>query len=57
MQADIICLGCKNFSLPKKLKCIAFPKGIRDEVISGESDHSKSLPKQGNDIVFEPIKD
>lgn len=52
MEADIICIDCKY--LLKGLICRAFPNGIPDEIISGENDHSKPLPEQKNDVVFEP---
>jgi hypothetical protein len=55
MQADLICLYCKHFDI-NGFKCKAFPKGLPPEIISGENNHSKPLPKQGNEIVFEPIK-
>ena len=54
MEANLICGDCKYFK-EKTLTCLAFPKGIPDIIISGESDHSEPLKNQGNDIVFEPI--
>lgn len=32
------------------------PKGIPDEIIFGENDHSKPLENQSNDIIFEELK-
>ncbi len=51
-----ICFDCKHFSNEFGLKCQAFPKGIPDEILQGENDHTTPLPDQGNDIVFEPIE-
>ena len=48
-----ICNGCKNHI--DGLKCKAF-EIIPDEILFGENDHSKPLPDQKNDIVFEPIE-
>ena len=49
---DFICSRCKHF---RRFEggCDAFPDGIPDEI---ENDHSKPLPDQENDIVFEPIE-
>jgi len=65
MLTDIICIKCKHWinndvqnlckAFPKATK--KFPKGIPWEIISGENDHSRPLPDQGNDIVFEPIEE
>ena len=49
-----ICYFCVHYL--DSFKCKAFPKKIPDEIIFGENDHSKPLPKQGNKIVFEKIK-
>ncbi len=49
----ILCNICKNYM--GDLTCQAFPDGIPDEILSGNNDHSKPLPEQGNDIVFETI--
>lgn len=35
--------------------CQAFPKGILDEILNGENDHSKPLPGQLNSVTFERI--
>jgi hypothetical protein len=47
------CFECSNYICD--LACQAFPKGIPDEIMQGENDHTTPLPDQGNDIVFEPI--
>ena len=47
----LVCFNCKNLTLNG---CTAFPEGIPNEILSGENDHTKPLPEQGNDIVFEP---
>lgn len=49
-----ICNMCKNHF--NGLKCKAF-EIIPDEIIFGDNDHTKPLPNQKNDIIFEPIKD
>jgi hypothetical protein len=51
MQTDL-CNGCKNYL--GLLICLAFPDGIPDEILTGGNDHSKPLPGQDNDIVYEP---
>ena len=49
-----LCNLCKHYLTD--LKCIAFIEGIPEEILTGKNDHSKPLPKQENEIVFEPIK-
>lgn len=49
-----ICFKCKHYSIDKGI-CTAFKKEIPDEIYYGDDDHSKPLPTQDNDIVFEPI--
>ena len=51
-----ICFDCKHRNEHGPLKCKAFPDGIPDAILLGKKKHSKPLPEQGNDIVFEPIK-
>ena len=46
------CNNCANKL--KGLKCKAFDI-IPDIILFGDNDHSKPLPNQDNDIVFEPI--
>ena len=46
----IVCDACKN--LIKGKKCKAFDI-IPDEILTGKNDHSKPLPNQDNDTVFE----
>lgn len=48
-----VCVMCLHF---KNGSCIAFQKGIPNVILNGDFDHSKPLPSQGNNIVFEPIK-
>ncbi|CAB4126209.1 hypothetical protein UFOVP153_39 [uncultured Caudovirales phage] len=52
---SLICFKCKHF---REIEggCDAFPDGIPEEITSGDNEHSKPLPDQKNDIVFEPIK-
>lgn len=33
--------------------CLAFPDGIPSEIAFGSNRHTKPLPGQGNDIVYE----
>lgn len=50
------CLICKH--LKKGFTCNAFNEGdIPNEIASGDNKHTKPMPDQGNDIVFEPIED
>lgn len=51
----LVCIDCKFFNIG--IACKAFPKGIPDEIISGDNDHTKPLKGQENNIVFEPIKE
>jgi hypothetical protein len=52
---SLICFKCKNFNQIAG-GCKAFPDDIPNEILSGENDHSKPLPEQKNNIIFEPIK-
>lgn len=48
-----ICFVCKNNTSKFPWKCKAFPKGIPEKIIKGESDHRREY--QGDDgIRFEP---
>lgn len=47
-----LCSDCVHYL--GKTKCDAFSNGIPDEILLGFNDHSKPLPDQDNDIVFEP---
>jgi len=51
---DLKCRNCKNYISLKY--CNAFMRGIPNEIYLGFNDHSKPLPDQNNDIVFEEIK-
>ncbi len=51
---NLICFNCIHFDRFGG-GCDAFPDGIPDVITSGENKHSKPLPDQDNDIVFEPI--
>ena len=48
----LVCFECKHFRMFQG-GCDAFPDGIPDEITSGKNKHSKPLPNQGNNIVFE----
>jgi hypothetical protein len=47
-----ICAKC----LHKKIGpfCNAFPNGIPDIILNGDNNHKSPIPKQQNNIVFEP---
>jgi len=49
-----ICIDCKHFINHSSYTCKAFPKGIPDKILLGKVNHRKPLPRQGNDVVFEP---
>lgn len=53
---ELVCFNCKHF---RRFEggCDAFPDGIPSEITSGENEHSKPLPEQENNLVFEPIED
>ena len=51
-----ICFKCKHYNIDKGI-CSAFKKEIPDEIYIGDNDHSKPLPEQENNIIFEPIDD
>ena len=50
-----ICIKCKHFNYKdfNGLTCLAFPEGIPDEILLNGNNHSKPLPEQDNDIIFE----
>lgn len=50
-----ICISCKHYNLENG-NCAAFKNKIPDEIYMGDNKHTKPLPKQGNDIVYEKIK-
>ncbi len=48
-----ICVNCKHFDFDK-IGCAAFPgQNIPNEILNGDNDHSRPLPDQKNDLVFE----
>jgi hypothetical protein len=51
-----ICSSCKHFDRSEG-NCIAFPDEIPEPILIGINNHSKPLPEQDNDIVFEPIEE
>lgn len=57
MWGEPICTKCKHYHTDDNY-CDAFPKGggIPYEILEGDNDHSKPLPEQKNNIVFEPIE-
>lgn len=54
MPTVATCMECKHYIIDRT--CNAFPDYIPDEIWEGKDDHSKPLPEQDNDIVFEPIE-
>ena len=50
MEIDL-CQRCAHYL--GDLECLAFPDGIPEEILDGDNNHSKPLPDQDNDIVFE----
>ena len=53
---DLVCFKCKHWRQFIG-GCDAFGDNIPDEITSGENEHSKPLPNQDNEIVFEPIEE
>jgi hypothetical protein len=53
---NLVCFKCKHFRR-FKFGCNAFPDGIPEEITIGANKHSKPLPKQQNQIVFELDED
>lgn len=53
---NLICFKCKHWRSIIG-GCDAFGDDIPSEITSGENKHSKPLPEQENNIVFEPIED
>lgn len=53
MASVFYCINCINYQ--GNGKCLAFPKGIPDQIKNGEQEHEKPLPEQENEIVFEEI--
>ena len=47
-------MNCKHYIIDRK--CNAFTDEIPLEIWQGDNNHSKPLPDQDNDIVFEPNK-
>lgn len=54
MGSVFYCLLCKNYQ--DNGKCLAFPDGIPENILRGEDEHSKPLPEQNNNLVFEPVE-
>ena len=50
------CMNCSNYDTldNDNLTCKAFPKGIPENILTGEFDHTKKHPTQKNNILFEP---
>jgi hypothetical protein len=53
---DLICFKCKHWRQFSG-GCDAFGDDIPSEITSGKNEHSKPLPNQDNEIVFEPIEE
>ena len=55
MQVPVpVCINCKHFN-KDMWNCKAFPNGLPDEIRINGDPHTKPLPNQKNDIVFDPI--
>lgn len=53
MEAVIfVCSHCVHYDRVYS-KCKAFPKGIPDEIISGQERHINKIPGQTGDLVWE----
>jgi hypothetical protein len=50
----VLCNDCIHFL--GRSKCKAFPKRIPQIILSGENKHSKPLPGQDNEYVFERVE-
>ena len=56
LPANCTCIGCKFLEIQlDAFSCKAFPRGIPEEILTGEHDHTKPF-KDDNGIRFEPIK-
>lgn len=49
-----LCINCKYYI--EKCECKAFPNGILDIILSGESNHEFKLPNQEGDFIFKQIE-
>ena len=47
-----ICFNCIHFNIEEGI-CDAFMVQIPEDILNGDNDHSKPLPNQGNNIVFQ----
>ena len=56
MEFDLLCIQCMHYNKENN-NCSAFPDIIPYEIYAGPNDHSKPLPEQENNIIFEPIDD
>lgn len=53
IRATAVCINCKHRK--PYSTCTAFPKGIPDEILSGDNHHTTPLKEQSNKIVFESV--
>jgi len=54
MTTALYCQACANKVGPNT--CLAFPDGIPDEILYGETEHAEPYPGD-NGIQFEPVKE
>lgn len=59
MTKPLLCIKCKYLikGIDNKTNhsCSAFPNGIPIEILNGSVDHTKPLPGQDNNIIYEPV--
>lgn len=47
------CIGCKHFDKKNRYTCIAFPKGIPDDILYEKKRHDTIHPNQTGNTTFE----
>lgn len=49
---ELICESCIHYN-ELGFGCKAFPEGIPNEILDGSNKHTKPLPEQLNDLVYQ----